>query len=140
MRNRYSYDAWGKQTEFSNLEQVTNRGYTGHEHLPEFGLINMNARMYDPVLGRFLEVDPYVADNTWSQDFNRYSYARNNPLVYTDPNATVAWSGNLQPNIKTDVSLKTFFGRSSGESLQMEFVGDGFVVIQPYEEVYGAPQ
>ncbi len=60
--------------------------------------------------------------------------------VYTDPNATVAWSGNLQPNIKTDVSLKTFFGRSSGESLQMEFVGDGFVVIQPYEEVYGAPQ
>jgi len=56
--------------------------------------------------------------------------------VFTDPNATVAWSGNLQPDLKTDVSLKTFVGRSSGESLQMAFKGEGFVVIQPYEEVY----
>jgi uncharacterized protein (AIM24 family) len=56
--------------------------------------------------------------------------------VYTDPNATVAWSGNLEPEVKTDVSLKTFVGRSSGESIQMAFKGEGFVVIQPYEEVY----
>ena len=55
--------------------------------------------------------------------------------VRTDPNATVAWSGNLQPQFKTDVSLKSFFGRGSGESIQMEFDGDGFVVVQPYEEV-----
>lgn len=56
--------------------------------------------------------------------------------VTTDPNATVAWSGNLEPRVKTDVSLKTFFGRGSGESIQTEFTGNGFVVIQPYEEVY----
>ena len=56
--------------------------------------------------------------------------------VYTDPNATIAWSGNLAPDFHTDVSLKTFFGRGSGESLQMLFRGDGFVVIQPYEELY----
>lgn len=56
--------------------------------------------------------------------------------VITDPNATVAWSGNLEPRFKTDVSFKTFLGRGSGESIQMEFVGDGFVVIQPFEEVY----
>lgn len=55
--------------------------------------------------------------------------------VYTDPNATVAWSGNLQPDLKTDISLKTFVGRTSGESVQMKFEGEGFVVIQPYEEV-----
>lgn len=55
--------------------------------------------------------------------------------VTTDPNATVAWSGSLEPNFKTDVSLKTFFGRGSGESIQTEFRGQGFVVIQPYEEV-----
>lgn len=54
--------------------------------------------------------------------------------VITDPNATVAWSGNLEPQFKTDVSLKTFIGRGSGESIQMRFEGDGFVVIQPYEE------
>lgn len=56
--------------------------------------------------------------------------------VYTDPNATVAWSGNLTPEFKTDISLKTFMGRGSGDSIQMEFNGDGFVVIQPFEEAY----
>ncbi|WP_442594367.1 AIM24 family protein [Neobacillus sp. D3-1R] len=60
--------------------------------------------------------------------------------VFTDPNATVAWSGNLQPDFVTDISLKTFFGRGSGESIQMKFSGNGFVVVQPYEEVYLNPQ
>ena len=59
-----------------------------------------------------------------------------NRPVMTDPNATVAWSGGLQPEFKTDVSLKTFFGRGSGESIQMLFRGEGFVVVQPYEEIY----
>ncbi|KON69752.1 AIM24 family protein [Peribacillus butanolivorans] len=60
---------------------------------------------------------------------------RGNP-VYTDPNATVAWSGDLKPEFVTDVSLKSFFGRGSGESVQMKFEGQGFVVVQPFEEVY----
>jgi uncharacterized protein (AIM24 family) len=54
--------------------------------------------------------------------------------VFTDPNATVAWSGGLYPELKTDVSFKTFLGRGSGESLQMKFEGNGFVVVQPFEE------
>ncbi len=57
--------------------------------------------------------------------------------VFTDPNATVAWSGNLNPGFKTDMSLKTFIGRGSGESFQMQFdatQGEGWVVVQPYEE------
>jgi RHS repeat-associated protein len=57
-----------------------------------FGLINMNGRLYDPVLGRMLSPDPYVADGTYSQDFNRYSYARNNPLSYTDPSGEFIFS------------------------------------------------
>lgn len=56
--------------------------------------------------------------------------------VYTDANATIAWSGSLSPELKTDVTFKTFLGRGSGESLQMAFHGEGFVVVQPYEEVY----
>jgi uncharacterized protein (AIM24 family) len=60
---------------------------------------------------------------------------RSGQPVRTDPNATILWSGNLQPEFRTDVSLKSFFGRASGESFQMEFNGDGFVVIQPFEEV-----
>lgn len=60
--------------------------------------------------------------------------------VYTDPNATVAWSGHLQPEFVTDVTLKSFFGRGSGESIQMKFSGNGFVVVQPFEEVYLSQQ
>ena len=57
-----------------------------------------------------------------------------NPVI-TDPNATVAWLGNLEPSIRTDFSFKTFLGRGSGESIQTEFNGNGFVVILSYEEV-----
>jgi uncharacterized protein (AIM24 family) len=56
-------------------------------------------------------------------------------IVYTDPNATVAWSGNLKPDMRTDISLGTLFGRASGESVQMKFSGEGWVLVQPYEEV-----
>jgi uncharacterized protein (AIM24 family) len=59
-----------------------------------------------------------------------------NKAVITDPNATVAWAGTLSPEIKTNVSVKTFLGRGSGESIQMKFQGEGFVVIQPFEEIY----
>ena len=59
-----------------------------------------------------------------------------NEPVTTDPNATILWSGNLEPEFKTDIQLKSFFGRGSGESVQLQFRGDGFVVVQPFEEVY----
>lgn len=55
--------------------------------------------------------------------------------VFTDPNATIAWSGNLTPELKTDIGFKSFIGRGGGESFQMKFEGDGFVVVQPYEEI-----
>jgi uncharacterized protein (AIM24 family) len=56
--------------------------------------------------------------------------------VFTDPNATVAWSASLTPSINMDVSIGTFLGRGSGESIQLKFEGQGFVVIQPKEELY----
>jgi len=97
----WSYDAWGRprnpQTHVVYNPPVLNsyssgyRGYCGHEHLPQFGLINMNARLYDPTLGRFLSPDPYVqlSDNT--QSFNRYTYCLNNPLKYVDENGELWW-------------------------------------------------
>ena len=54
--------------------------------------------------------------------------------VFTDPNATVAWADGVKVDIATDVSLGTLFGRTSGESIQMKFSGNGWVVVQPYEE------
>ena len=89
-----NFDAWGRDrnpADWTYTASATTRpswlyrGFTGHEHLREFTLINMNARMYDSETGRMLAVDNYVLDAHNSQDYNRYSYARNNPLKYTDP-------------------------------------------------------
>lgn len=85
-----SYDEWGYQNVTKNTIGLY-RGYTSHEMIPEFGVINMNGRMYDPVLARFLSPDNYVQEPTTSQNFNRYSYCLNNPLKYTDP--TGEWFG-----------------------------------------------
>ena len=89
-----NFDAWGRDRNPADWTYTASasprpswlyRGFTGHEHLREFTLINMNARMYDTETGRMLAVDNYVLDAHNSQDYNRYSYARNNPLKYSDP-------------------------------------------------------
>ena len=90
IQSRYYYDAWGARTLITGTS-ITNRGFTGHEHLPEFGFINMNARLYDPVLGRFLAMDSFVQMPDFTQAFNRYSYGLNNPLIYTDPTGEFIW-------------------------------------------------
>ena len=51
--------------------------------------------------------------------------------VMTDPSATIAWSAGLKSSFKTDISVKTLLGRGSGDSIQLKFEGDGFVIIQP---------
>ena len=71
---------------------LLDRGYTGHEHLQTVGLIHMNGRLYDPALHRFLQPDNYVQDPFNTQNFNRYGYCLNNPLLYTDPNGEFFWA------------------------------------------------
>ncbi|MGC8825332.1 MAG: RHS repeat-associated core domain-containing protein, partial [Bacteroidales bacterium] len=61
------------------LTAATARGFTGHEHIDLFELVNMNGRVYDPRLGRFLSPDNNVQAPTNSQNLNRYSYCLNNP-------------------------------------------------------------
>ncbi len=77
----YSYDAWGNRRNPSDWSQtetrtsfITDRGYTGHEHLDAFGLINANGRIYEPATGRFLSPDNYIQSPDFSQSFNRYAY------------------------------------------------------------------
>ena len=90
---RRHFDPWGQPIKVEDgagkvLQGLTllDRGFTGHEHLQTVGLINMNARLYDPVLHRFLQPDNYVQDPFNTQNFNRYGYCLNNPLVYVDQN------------------------------------------------------
>jgi RHS repeat-associated protein len=94
---KQSFDAWGNLRSASdwrnpaNYTLFANRGFTGHEHLEAFALINMNGRVYDPVLGRFLSPDPYVQAPDFSQSFNRYGYCLNNPLKFSDPTGDFWW-------------------------------------------------
>ena len=53
--------------------------------------------------------------------------------TYADPQAAIAWSGGLQTTFKTDVQVRTFLGLGSGESVQMGFQGEGWVLVQPSE-------
>lgn len=100
------FDAWGnlKGLVKSNGQTVTDaeqlrfmplfldRGYTGHEHLQTVGLINMNARIYDPVLRKFLSPDNLVADPYNTQSYDRFGYVYNNPLLYVDVDGNEAIS------------------------------------------------
>jgi len=98
----YSYDAWGRMRNPTNWTNYTpgtepalfiaGRGFTGHEHLPWFNSINMNGRVYDPLIGQFLSPDNYVQDPTFTQNYNRYTYCLNNPLIYTDPDGEFFFS------------------------------------------------
>ena len=93
VKEKYAYDPWGNRRNPASWKDtdtrtkfIVDRGYTLHEHLDGFGLINMNGRVYDPLLGMFLSPDPYVqAPGNWL-NYNRYGYCYGNPLVYTDPN------------------------------------------------------
>lgn len=97
---RYSYDPFGKRRKSGGnvdmnglltfgwsltTDNGSRRGYTGHEHLDDLGLVHMNGRIYDPVLGVFLQGDPVIQDPTNLQNYNRYGYCYNNPMSCTDP-------------------------------------------------------
>jgi RHS repeat-associated protein len=107
---KYAYDPWGARrnaddwtTKDARTKWITNRGYTGHEHLDAFGVINMNGRVYDPATGMFLSPDPYIqAPQDWL-NYNRYSYCMGNPFKYTDPSGKLIWT-----------ILETAFGAVAG--------------------------
>lgn len=124
-----SFDTWGRRRNpadwtYTNVtpSAYLTRGFTGHEHLDAFGLIDMNGRVYDPILGRFLSPDKYVQAPTLTQSFNRYSYCLNNPLIFTDPNGELwglfaAYLGNyvahwLDNTINKGMSPKQAFSQT----------------------------
>ncbi|STZ69439.1 RHS repeat-associated core domain-containing protein [Myroides odoratus] len=90
------FDAWGnvvfvKDGQNNDLSQLTfmDRGYTGHEHLEGVSLIQMNGRLYDPIVKRFLAPDNFIQDLSNTQNFNRYGYVLNNPLTYVDESGEI---------------------------------------------------
>ena len=109
---RRSYEPFGKiramdygtnNNTLANLTTQSTRAFTGHEQISEIsGLIHMNARVYDSDIGRFLSADTIIQDPHDSQSYNRYSYVRNNPMVFTDPSGH-SWFSKLWDKIGTYV-------------------------------------
>jgi RHS repeat-associated protein len=132
---RYSYDAWGRRRNPANwadynvpAPRLISRGYTGHEMLDCFGLINMNGRMYDPVIGRVLSPDNYVQDPTNTQSFNRYSYCLNNPLRYTDPSGWLSsadWAEYYENKANSEFAFLAGVGFRSNPSYSDNGGGGG---------------
>lgn len=128
MVEEFSYDAWGRRRNPTNwsytITQPTliTRGYTMHEHLDNFALINMNGRLYDPILGRMLSPDNFVQDASFTQSYNRYTYCLNNPLKYIDPsgnyyyylNENWLWSDDLNFDPDYGSGENTSYGGGGG--------------------------
>ncbi|AZA99733.1 hypothetical protein EG359_08945 [Chryseobacterium joostei] len=100
---RRQFDPWGNLTYLEKdgkkidlkkgaADLFIERGYTGHEHFMQVGLIHMNGRMYDPKLHTFLSVDNYIQDPFNTQNYNRFGYVLNNPLMYMDPSGEIIWA------------------------------------------------
>jgi len=108
-----SYDAWGNRRNVDTWDVYTTlpagillaRGFTGHEHIDLFDLINMDGRIYDPIVGRFLSPDPIIQNPENLQSLNRYSYCLNNPLSLTDPSGYSWLSDNWRSLVAAAVGI-----------------------------------
>ncbi len=107
--------------------------FTGQEEDDELGLYNYKARLYDPVLGRFISPDRLVPDPSDPQSLNRYTYCLNNPLIYTDPSGEIwqifligflmgAFSGAVQAHMNNQ---NWFVGALVGGAIGLVSAGVG---------------
>ena len=138
MLEEYSYDPWGRRrspadwlTTDVSVPGITTRGYTGHEHLDDFGLIHMNGRIYDPHVGRILNPDPIIQEPLNIQNYNRYSYCLNNPLKYTDPSGYTPrsidiWKAYLKESLKGyNLGYQRFYDDCLNQYYEQTYGGRG---------------
>jgi RHS repeat-associated protein len=121
---RFAFDAWGKRINPATGATITSstngnftRGYTDHEQLDDLGLIHMNGRVYDPVLGRFLSADPNIDGVYDSQGYNRYSYCGNNPMNRSDPSGYFSFKEAIVIVIAVVVTAIVTFYTAGGGTL-----------------------
>jgi RHS repeat-associated protein len=82
---REHYRPFGERQDRPGYQGYGTLGFTGHAQSQDSGLVYAGARYYDPLIGRFLSVDPKEASEETPGSFNRYAYSLNNPYSYSDP-------------------------------------------------------
>ena len=109
----------------STLYFRVDRGFTGHEHYADLKIINMNGRLYDPVIARFFSPDNFVQAPDFTQSFNRYSYCLNNPLQYVDPSGESFIALGFAIGAMVNVISQMITGNinSAGDFLFSAFIG-----------------
>lgn len=100
-------------------------GYTGHLEANEFGLVYMNARYYDPQIGRFMATDPVGFSESNALSFNRYAYANNNPYRFVDPDGRLpvetVWDA---ANVVYDLGKAAVGAAVGNQAMVAEGLGD----------------
>ena len=92
----YTYDAWGKNLQItdgsgndvsadtSHIANINPFRYRGYYYDVEIGWYYLNARYYDPNVGRFLSPDTILGANGGLQGYNLFAYCNNNPVMFVD--------------------------------------------------------
>jgi RHS repeat-associated protein len=139
IKKRYIYSPFGEQIELVGntllgeltlvgRAAITQRGFTGHEMAASVGIIHMNGRIYDQVIGRFLQADPYIKNPGSPQGLNRYSYVENNPLNLIDPSGygwlSKAWK-KVKKTVKKIGSAIKGVAKKIGRGVSKSFKGIG---------------
>ncbi|QIY92777.1 hypothetical protein FOB44_17610 [Chryseobacterium gallinarum] len=153
------FDAWGNlthlqigngviETDVNKIKEtisagslILDRGYTSHEHFMEVGIIHMNGRLYDPLLRRFLNADENIQDPYNTQNYNKYGYVLNNPLMYNDPSgefAFAAFAALLAKAVFTAVAIKAVTYTITA-LVEKNFSVNGFFRGVSYAAVWAIP-
>ena len=137
--NRMSYTAW--DTPQTQVGFPFSRGFTGHEHYDRFKIINANARLYDPVIGRFFSPDPFVQAPDFTQNYNRYSYCLNNPVMYSDPNGEFvivdSWIVGFVSKLFETSSLKQSWQEANKRAINDVKIWGGLFAMDPNKNFWG---
>jgi RHS repeat-associated protein len=168
------FDAWGSFTHLQigngaiitdkniidNASLLIERGYTSHEHFAEVGIIHMNGRLYDPLLRRFLNADENIQDPYNTQNYNKYGYVLNNPLMFNDPSgeasipviianilrnslfyqgfAVLTGQGNVKMFLLNSYIALLTYGASAIVSSAMSCISSSFLGVVAQSAVNGA--
>ena len=146
LKEALAYDAWGSRRNVAGApvsvastatsqvtEQTDDVGYTGQEMIDALELVHLNARVYDPLISRFLSGDSYVVDPANGQNFSRYTYVLNNPVRYSDPSGFGACDGvGPYTTAKDSVPVITICGQRNNLPDPMQFPGFIFPTLADF--------
>jgi RHS repeat-associated protein len=132
---RRNPQTWSGQPTYgdqSTISNITREGYTGQTALGNLGLNHMNGRVQDAITGRFLSADPYITEPGNTQNYNRYSYALNNPMSFVDPSGFDIQTG-CEPGQECDDYKNRGDGNNNSDNSKNDNVVELSDVNVPYE-------